>query len=654
MKKLNSLFVLSLLSLSLSGCVGGGGEKDAAAGGLRLENTLTDFNNDAGSADAVDLIDEEVNGFTYAPQFLGIFDKMPNAVVSLNHHNNHNEQISLVASQLKSGTSWTNLSLFSVNLDLKSTKHMVTNINSRFHLMRRSPLAESSYYVLTMTPTKLYKVDLDLNQSQLMGELFATSAVPVNKRTIGFIHQNSNRLCGTLSVAQDKFFYKDQDDTLLEFGYDQAEKPKYVYCLKNQSVLVYTPTEKIYSLTEDGQNYLGSKADLSCTKTTVTYRGENAYFLCYYVNNANKTVYKTYLVAADGSNLTLTTLPAASAASKLLYTVKIDNYTSADLTKPSILHFKKGTGAWDNIKLATQASNKTILSMKLHQGELLLLTQFAYLTYKDEVLKKYPLTFTAKDLFALDHNLLLMKTTAEGSKVDPSLPTNDQQKALLANVAVTDLNPVPFITAEVKLAALKAMQTPDHVYMAAKRPNKEVTIIRTNLLDPTDQDEHILGINYNLVDMKEDDNDIYAVIKDAANKYYLRHADLDLQSIHSLQITGTTPQYGEISILGDRVFVYVKKEILVYDRNLVLKYKVPLLGFSSKRFLKLDNGFALGIINKHIVKIKLSNGLVTQLYALNTELTADVLQLELINRTLYLNMGQAKILKIELPASEML
>jgi hypothetical protein len=600
---------------------------------------------------AIEILNEELNGFTYSPSLLGVFDYATSSAVALNFLESNNLQSTLIYSQVKLPTNWSPIRLNKISLPAGQISNHQLEINDRFHLLKKTFDSDQDFFLISAYPPKIYNINLPHNNSQPIGEIAINSTIAPSKRIIGFIHQNRNKLCGTLSLSQKYFFYKDEENNLHEYIYDESEKPKLIYCLKDQSVLIQTASDNLISLNLNGQNLLGGKTTNSCTKISLTLRGEELYYLCYYYNSANKLVYKTYHIAPDGLSLSLASLPTATPAKTIPYTTKIDNYSSGDFASPTIFYFKKASEtSWAELHLETISFPKTIISMKVHEGELILHTQFALIRFKQEILAKYPLMLTPKEVFVWGTNYLVVSSNNQVLKIDGTKNTNIYQNSLLNNVTVENLNPSPFIDAGLKLTNLKNSISSEDIYRGYKDANGNYWILNNQLNAP--ENAATLAMNKNIIiDLKSNEEYLFVLSKDLSGKYWLSRYSKTMQFIHSQQINSLSPASGKITLSNNYLIISTLKDLLIFDETNTLIKKLVTTGFSSRSFATINQQYIIGVLNSKVIKIKLSTGEISELHSLAGFISASPQDVLLDNKTLYLNMGQTKILKMELPSS---
>jgi hypothetical protein len=272
------------------------------------------------------------------------------------------------------------------------------------------------------------------------------------------------------------------------------------------------------------------------------------------------------------------------------------------------------------------------------------------LRYKNATIEKYPLMLTPKEIFDFGPNFLIYNSNNQAVKVDPTKATNNYQHSLIGNVPVEALNPTPFLNAEAKLTNIKNSVAGEESYRSYKDAAGNYWLLNNNLIDIGQS--HLLGLNKNIIiDIKSNSEFLFVATKDLASKFWISKYSKNLDFIQSQQISSLAPSTSKVSIINDYIFLSSTKDFQIFNLDLSVIKKITTTGFTSRSFVAMNNDFALGVLNSKLVKIKISSGEITEIHNLAGTFTASPIELVLDNKTLYFNMGQSKILKLELPTS---
>jgi predicted cupin superfamily sugar epimerase len=654
MKTITKFMIFNLLLLGLSGCTGSGSDGPVGKSKLskKKSNNINDIvaeivNEDDGTIDLIaDALDEEEN-FSYQLDEILLQDYQSIARLALNHMRSDLSQDSVLYQQGKvSGNIFEPLELIRVNIDTQSQQVIPTTITEQYHYIRGTT-QDDVYYVITRYPIKLYKVDAYNEIISDLGELFTDSNLQSNKRILNRIHNYKNNLCGLHTSSTNALFHKNAIDEVRYFSANGSVSN--IFCLE-KGLVELTSDGDYYWHNESTSSFVFSASANSCTSVKVVYREDGFYFLCYYLDSNNKNRYYSYHVNESTESLEQKSLaPAVSTA--LSYIIKADLVNARHGKSELVLHYRTRTeNQWNKIYVETKANSKNVLTMNLNQGELQLMSHFAFYSLKENLVIKTPLAFHPKTIWNVGLDNFILSHVGAVHKLDLNNEVNDYYYNITKDENVEEINPAPFLNITDKVSVLRADTNENKVTYFSKVG----TIFKAYEQDVVDStlSVHEFNVGDLILDLVSNTEYHFVVLRQADGNYYLNIYDLNFNVLQSHMLSGNFAKYTKISLVSDGLIVSDRRELAKYDFDLIKKWSRPITSITSERIVEAPNKKLIGVFNGFVVAINPNDGSfeeVFNLIGLGFNLTYDLILDG--DRHLFINYRGDRVFKIKLPHS---
>ena len=424
-----------------------------------------------------------------------------------------------------------------------------------------------------------------------------------------------------------------------------------LYCL-NEGLIELNDLGEYFWHNSSGSQFVFSAANNSCTEVKVSYRQDGFYFLCYYLDAANKKKYHAHLVD-EGSGALIQQPLGASVNNTLPYIVKLDRINSNKGAEEIVLHYRdRNETSWDSIRVETQSTPKKILTMSLNQGELQLMSTFALYQLKENSdLIKIPMAAHPKHSFIANNYNYIVNHLGGITLFDPLVDTNDYYYNLTQNAQIEEVNPAPFISVVDKLSILRADVNANRVNYFSKVAGNIFKAYQHNL-DTESVIEHSFSAGDVVLDMISGQNYTVAVLRKSDGKHYLHIYDENLGYVNGIELTSANAKNSKINIVSDGIVLSARKELVKYNFNLEQIWSRPISGVVGERIIELANGRYIGLFNGFIVLVNPTHSTFFEIYSV-TGLGFTVVKELMLDeqRNLYMNYQGDRVLKLKLPYS---
>jgi hypothetical protein len=618
-----------------------------------MENLVADTIAQTNLSAISEVVKQEVV-FTYNLQTYLALDSWPVASLSLQIPGPNGTQFAYVVSQIAPGP----LEFTQINIPSRDIVKYSSPITETFHLLRPHGISPEIVYTLTQKPIKLFKVDITNEITDLIGEIFPGSTLPLASKVLAKVsnYAGQNILCGSLGNS---IFYKDEFDVITYFNSTQPIKN--LSCLKFGNVLVENNSGEFYLSGVNGESKIFANADYACLSSVAGTYQSGMNIICYYKNASGVQVTKQYLINEASGVLTEQSKLVALTSTVLPFNLFFD-IVNTDYHSPGtalIRYYQKSAPSlgYQELPIEVLANPRNIFNMRVESNSIILDTNYSFykLDPQNNEMTKYPTSLHPRLIGEWNGENYLIYNSGNVHKFDPSRVTNDYFYSYQPLTKAT-LNPTLY------------QQSPDKV-PDVYRPNfKDGFAFYTSFLTTTvgttpvatwkiyrrnlQTGELIIQAMQPgevMQDLRVDDSRVAFVIKKTDGKIYLMIYDLDLNYQNQVLLSANSTY--DVSIVRDG---YIARnllgDVIKYDLELNKKWTTSWSGLASTRFLHLPSGDYLGISHGWLSLFKNSNGSVKQLYNLNSAGMGTIIyDLALVEDKLYMNFRGTALKSINLP-----
>lgn len=591
---------------------------------------------------------KDIQQFPFEIKKISLLDEVANASIAGNFLSKEGEQFTIVVHWPIVNNKRGNLEFIKVKLPDGIQEKITTNILEAFYALRQTDKELNVFYLLTKSPTKIYKMDISLGSINLIEELFKDSNQAPSSRAFNSFSNTKNLLCGSHSSSPNNIFHKDSSDVVKYF---KTSIPfNQIFCLE-KSVIIYDGVKDYYLVNGDGEKKIFSNTEYSCSSFSARYYQEGFGIYCTQKVDG-KNIAKYFLIDESVGALQENKMLASFSNRSLPYLTSLDLVNNTRLKPEGILYYRPmSLNDWSPINLGLFSSPRLIYSLASRGSELMVFSNNAFFKLKDDVIEKISLSFNPRWIVVNSDSDHLVSSTGAISSINMSLPTNDHFNVITKSIDLKNLNPAPAFSQSIEKISISEIQQSGSslYYFSVGKPTK---IYQRSLKDfsersiPLEMGESILSFNVN-------DKVFAAVTKKLDGTYYLKKWDIDLNNKFekTLNYKGSVNLF--VTVVNDGFILVDKLNVYKYDFEFNQKWSRPYAGVISTRLIQLRSGYLLGMQSGVVSLIDNKNGKLIEVESLKDQALSSLNYIfQIHDERLYIsNPGLPSIVSISLPHS---